>query len=151
MTDGSVKLARAANVTWASGNEKIAAVDADTGKITARKPGSTKVTGTAPGGASVSFNVNVVSSGKKLTKLAVKGVPKRLYVKKANPVQLKVSVGPASVTNVTIAYQSSNNKVLKVDACGRMTPAGKGNAHITVTAKGGGAKMTVKTRNIVVK
>jgi hypothetical protein len=150
MKDGSVKTAKAAKVEWKSSNAKVVSVNAKTGKITVKKrTGTATLTGTVKGVATkVSFKVKVVAIAKKLKKAAVKGTPKTLSLKSGKTAQLKVSVNPASATNVTIGYKSSNNKILEVDACGKLTPLSKGKAKITVTIKGGGVKKTIKTKPI---
>jgi hypothetical protein len=151
MKNGSVKTAQAAKVGWTTNNAKVAAVNEKTGKITAKKTGTATITVTAKGAAAKArFKVKVVAKAKKLKKAAVKGVPKTLSLKSGKTAQLKVSVNPASATNVTVSYKSSNGKVLKVDACGKLTPLSKGKARITVTVKGG-AKKTVKTKLILVR
>jgi hypothetical protein len=65
--------------------------------------------------------------------------------------QLKVVPTPTNATNLTISYKSSNSKVLKVDACGKLTPVKKGKAKITITVKAGGVKEMIKTKTIQIK
>jgi uncharacterized protein YjdB len=133
-TDG-----KAAKLTWASSNESVATVNAS-GKVTAKKKGTAKITAKALNGKSVTVTVKVVAKAKKLTKLSITGAPKTL--KKGKTAQVKVKVTPVSATNLKITFKSSKPAVLSVDKAGKLTAKKKGKATITVKA---GKKSTKKT------
>ncbi|MDZ5000641.1 LPXTG cell wall anchor domain-containing protein, partial [Clostridium perfringens] len=58
--------------------------------------------------------------------------------------ELKATITPADATNKEVTWSSSDERVAKVDANGKVTAIGKGKAIITVTTKDGNFKATVE-------
>ncbi|NEG95301.1 family 43 glycosylhydrolase [Bifidobacterium sp. SMB2] len=72
----------------------------------------------------------------------------RSFVKVGEVVRAKVSVKPENASDKSVSWSSSDEKVAKVDASGRVTAVGVGTVTITATAKdgsgvSGSAKLTV--------
>jgi uncharacterized protein YjdB len=134
---------KTAKLTWTSSNKKVATVSAS-GKVTAKKTGTVKITAKAENGKLVTMTVKVVAKAKKPTKLSITGAPGTL--KKGKTAQLTVKVTPASATNLNVTFKSSKPSVLSVDKAGKLTAQKKGTATITVKAGGKSAKKTVTVK-----
>jgi uncharacterized protein YjdB len=124
------KGAIAAKLTWTSGNPAVASVDADTGRITAKKAGTAKITAAAQTGRKVTITVKVVKKAKAIKKIALVKPPKSL--KKGRTAQLKLKVTPVSAAYSSIVFRSSKPGVVSVDKAGMLTAKKKGSAVITV-------------------
>jgi uncharacterized protein YjdB/fibronectin type 3 domain-containing protein/protocatechuate 3,4-dioxygenase beta subunit len=120
-----------AKLTWTSSKPKVAAVDARTGKIKAKAPGTAKVTAKAMNGRTLTITVKVVKKAVALKKFAVSGVKSTL--KKGKSAQLKIRLTPSKATNLKVKFKSSKKSVLSVDKAGRLTAVKKGKAKITIT------------------
>ena len=107
------------------------------GKVTAVGKGTATITCTAKDGSGVKATckvtvkilVNKVSLNRSTAKLV-----------KGKSLQLKATVAPASASNKTVAWKSSNTKVAKVSSTGKVTAVGKGTATITCAARDGSGK-----------
>jgi uncharacterized protein YjdB len=132
-----------AKLTWASNNDDIATVNAS-GKVTARKEGTAKITANALNGRGVTVTVKVVEKAKKPTKISITGAPKTL--KKGKTAQLAVKVTPTTATNLNITFKSSKPAILSVDKAGKLTAKKKGKSTITVRAGGKSAKQTIAVK-----
>jgi uncharacterized protein YjdB len=119
-----------AKLSWTSSNTAVAAVGADTGKVTAKKTGTAKITAKAQNGKSVTITVKVVKKAKAIKKISLVKPPKSL--KKGKTAQLKVKVLPATATYKSIVFRSSKPSVVSVDKAGMLTAKKKGKATITV-------------------
>jgi uncharacterized protein YjdB len=137
-SDGAI-----AKLKWASNNAAVAKVNAS-GKVTAKKRGTAKITATAPDGKRVTVTVKVVAKAKKLTKISMPKAPKSL--KKGKTTQLTIKVTPATATNLKVTFKSSKPSVLSVDKVGKLTAKKKGKATITVKAGGKSAKKTINVK-----
>jgi hypothetical protein len=126
-------------LTWTSNNAKVATVDPATGKITAKKTGTVKITVTTDSGKSKTFTVKVVAKAVKVKAVKVTKPPKTLAIGKTKT--LKVSISPKTATGAAATFKSSKPAVLSVDKAGKLTAKKKGTAKITV--KAGGKKATV--------
>jgi uncharacterized repeat protein (TIGR02543 family) len=134
-----------AKLIWKSGKTSVATVNAATGKITAKKAGTAKITATALNGrAKITFTVKVVKKTLKLKKVALMKPPKSL--KKGNTAVLKVKLTSAKATGIKVTFKSSKPKVLKVDKAGKLYAAAKGKAKITVKAGGKRKVITVRVK-----
>lgn len=136
----SLKVSGAKNVSWTSSNSK--AVKVKNGKITAVKTGKKAVTITAKvNGVSLTCKVTVKNAPKKISLNA-----KSKSLKKGKTFKIKVKF-PKNTASNKLTYKSSNRKVAKVDATGKVTAVKKGKATITVTTfnkKKATLKITVK-------
>lgn len=122
-------------VTWTTSDASIATVE--NGKVTAIKEGEATITASA-GGKSASCKVVVA---KKV--IAVESVELNkttLALVKEESETLVATIKPDNATNKTIAWSSSNSDVATVDASGKVTAVGSGNA--TITAKVGDKQAT---------
>jgi uncharacterized repeat protein (TIGR02543 family) len=138
-----------ANLTFASSNTKVAAVDAK-GVIKAaktKKNATATITVKARNGKTLAVKVTVVPKAKKLTKLTVKGMPGKNTLKIGKSAKLTVGLAPKDATGAGVSFASSSSSVLRVDKSGKITALKKGKATITIKAAG----KAVKTKPITVK
>lgn len=129
-------------VTWSAKNKKVATVKS--GKITAKKVGSTTITAKTTSGKKATLKVTVVKKATKST--SIKLNKKTLKLKKGARYDLVPTLKPAKTTDA-VKWKSSNKKVATVDAYGTVTAKKKGKATITVTTASGKkatCKVTVK-------
>lgn len=132
-------------VTWKSENSKIAKVSSK-GKITAVKAGTTYITGTTANGkytAKCKVTVLKVIDTKKVTLNKT-----TLSIKHGSSTTLKATVSPSDATNKTLIWTSSDTKIVKVTAEGKITGVKPGTAYVTCktldTGKTAKCKVTVK-------
>ena len=125
-------------VFWLTSNEKVATVD-DNGKVTAVGSGEAKITATAGGKyASCTVKVTVLVTGITLDKTELD------MTIDDEPVTLVAKVIPEGATDKTVTWSSSNDRVATVDANGKVTAVGNGEATITAKAGDKTATCTVK-------
>ena len=128
-------------VSWKSSNTKIVKVN-KSGKITAQsKIGTAKITATTASGQTATVKVSVQASAVKTKK--IKGVPKKLTLKKGKKITLTPELSPIT-SSEKIKYSSSNKKVAAVSASGKITAKKKGSA--TITIRSGSKKVTCKVK-----
>ena len=123
-------------ITWTSSNETVATVEED-GKVTLRMPGTTMITGTLRCGASASCALHVYDPDE--TELVP---PEELVVESEevtlemgqygfNPFKLLPENEP--VNGNAVYFESDDESVVVVGACGELYPMGPGTATVTVT------------------
>ena len=142
----SVKPASASNtaVTWKSSNKNVAKVDSN-GTITGVSTGTATITCTTKDG---SFKATCNVTVKKYVKtksVSLNAASKSMSY--GGTYQLKATVSPSNATKQTVTWKSSNTKVAKVSASGKVTAVGAGTATITCTTADGvkaTCKITVK-------
>jgi uncharacterized protein YjdB len=147
-----------AEVTWKSSSPGIASPSAKKSasghyqwkvgaaaalRIVGKKVGTATVRLTTPTGAKLAIAVRVVKRATPATKVSITTKPGRLAVGQSK--WLSLTVKPASAYAKPV-WRSSNSKVVKVDAAGRVTGLAKGKA--TVTVKVGGSRAT---RTVIVR
>lgn len=121
-------------ITWTSEDAAIASVD-NAGKVTAKKPGTTKIIATAASGVSAECEVTVEK-----TVIAVTGVTlsaSTLSLKEGETGTLTATVEPKDATDTKLTWTSSDQNVATVDANGKVTALKAGTAKIKVTAASG--------------
>ena len=119
-------------VTWSTSDAAVATVDAN-GKVTAVGGGNATITAKAGDKeATCAVTVNVPVSSLVLNKTT-------LTLAQGQSEALVATVGPADATE-TVTWSSSDAKVATVDASGKVTAVGTGNA--TITAKAGDKEAT---------
>jgi uncharacterized repeat protein (TIGR02543 family) len=133
-----------AKLTWTSGDPKVATVNKTTGKITAKKVGTTKIIAKSLDGKSYQFTVKVVNKALALKKVTFTKPPTSLAVGKTKI--LKVKLTSAKATGVNITFKSSKPSVIQVDKAGKLFALKKGTAKITVKAGGKSQVITVKVK-----
>lgn len=116
-------------VTWESLDESIAIVD-QTGKVTAVKPGKTKIMATC---ASKGATCDVTVSGKPVESVTV--APTQASLKSGEQKQLTATVLPEDAEDKTVTWESSDESIATVDETGLVTAVAVGTA--TITAKSG--------------
>jgi len=117
------------SVTYKSSDSSIVKVDSS-GKITALKKGTAKITATADGkSATKSVKVTVPVDSITLSGPSTLGRGDHGYY-------LSVSVSPSDANKDDITYTSSDASVIRVDSDGEVWAQGRGTAQITVTANG---------------
>ncbi len=125
-------------VTWKSSKSSVVSVK--NGKLTAKKKGKAVIKATADG-KTAKCTVTVKAAPKKITLNA-----KKKTLKKGKTFQLKAKLTKNTASN-KITYKSSNKKVAKVSATGKIKALKKGRATITATTfnkKKAKIKITVK-------
>ncbi len=123
---------------WISQDESIATVDSN-GTVTGKKDGTTIVTITASNGESLDIEVTVKSSISP-TGIILNATNVNLTINGST--SLIATISPSNVTNKQVVWTSSNPAVAKVDAIGRITAVGAGEATITVTTQDGNHRAT---------
>lgn len=165
MTDGSTKTLKVTvtpasamkDVTFKSGRTKVATVSSK-GKITAKMPGTAKITVTVTGKDNRKTKKYVTVTVKKAT--AVKNVKlkigsvtvtnKKYTVSKGETKKLTVIVTPDSAKK-SVAFKSNDKSVAEVDKKGKITAKAAGTAKVSVTVTGWNKKKTTKYVNIFVE
>ncbi len=125
-------------VTYSSSNPSVATVN-NSGRITAKKAGSAKITATLISGKSVSATVKVKKAPAKINVTPAS----QKTIKKSKSFQIKVNL-PSNSYSSHITYTSSKPSIAKVTASGKVTGKKKGRSVITVkTHNGKTARITV--------
>ena len=134
-------------VSWKSDNTKIVKVSGKangSSTVTAgKKTGKARITITLKSGLKRVVTVSVQKDTVKTKK--IKGVAKKLKLKKKQKVTLSTAVVPLTSTE-KVTYQSSNTKIVAVNSKGQITAKKKGTAVITVKSgnKTARCKVTVE-------
>src|SRR5690606_15025128 len=126
------------SVTWSSGDETIATVDAN-GLVSGLQLGTTTITATTNDGGFTDTCLVTV------TPVAVSGVSldtTNLTLAKWESEQLTATITPEDAENKAVTWSSDNESVAVVDASGYVTGMGPGVATITVTTVDGGHTAT---------
>lgn len=125
-------------VTYSSDNAKVAEING-MGRITAKAVGTAKITA-ACGSVKGSFKLNVVETLEEETeKIAVTDVEISDYEKELEvdkTMNLAVTVVPATATENTVFYQSSNPQIATVNSSGEVKGITAGDVIIYCTAGG---------------
>lgn len=127
------------NVAWTSSNPKIARVDAK-GKVTAIAAGKATIAATTADGA---FTAKAVITVKTVKVTGVKVNVSKASLAVGKTKTLKATVAPVNATNKNVTWTSSNRKIAKVSAKGKVTAVAPGQATITVTTKDGKFKKKI--------
>jgi LPXTG-motif cell wall-anchored protein len=121
------------DVVWSSSNPAVAEVDAN-GKVTAKANGTAKIT-------AVSEDNNKIASECAITVATlVSGVAldkTQTELNALNELQLNASLTPASASNQSLTWTSSDNDIATVDGSGKVKSVKAGTAVITVTTADG--------------
>lgn len=136
--------------TWNSSAPNIATVD-DTGLITAVDKGETTITVTAlDGKKTATCKVTVVDKIIHVTGVSLDQAEATIAA--GDGIKLAAIIEPATATDQTVAWSSSDNKIAAVDNSGNVTAIAKGNATITATTndskKTASCKITVVDRGV---
>ncbi len=118
-------------VTWASSNPMIAKVD-ENGVVTGVKRGGTRITATSADGSNIRANINVqvTQSAEKITL-----DKKEVTVDAGRTVALRATVLPNDTNDKKVFWSSSDERVARVNAQGRVTGVSLGDCVITCTSQ----------------
>lgn len=126
-------------VTWTSGDETVATVDAS-GKVTAVGKGKTVITA-EPKGQNPHFKIAAPTCEVTVDPVAVTGITlskTTLALTIGDSETLTATVAPDDATDKTFTWKSDTEGVATVDANGKVTAVAAGTAKITATTKDGG-------------
>ncbi|MDF9836695.1 uncharacterized protein YjdB, partial [Breznakia sp. PF5-3] len=119
-------------IEYTSSNTEVVTVSS-TGKLTARKPGTSIITATSSNGMSATCEVTVISEIKSVTLNATS-----LNMEEGSEQSLRATINPSDTTdNKNLVWTSSNTKFATVDQDGNVKAIAKGTATITVTTSNG--------------
>lgn len=123
-------------LSWQVTSGDAVTVDAETGEITAEKPGSATVTATAKDGSGLSSScvVTVKDSASALTMTPANVVLNLAANPPVQTAQLTATPTGENSATAVVTYRSSNTRVATVDANGLVTAVNAGTATITATA-----------------
>lgn len=130
-------------VSWKSSNKKYAVVS-DKGKVTAKKPGNTKITVTTKYGAKATCKVTVQKSKVKVSSISVN--MKKLELKKGKKAKLAVTLKPITAKD-KVTFKSSDPSVATVGSKGVVRAKKKGECKIIIRTSNG-KKKTVRVKVI---
>ncbi|WP_455615390.1 Ig-like domain-containing protein [Eisenbergiella sp.] len=116
------------SIRWSSSDTSIATVDG--GKVTGVKAGTVTITAEA-GGKSGNISVTVKEAEAALKSIKITGADSG---KKGSTVQLSITPDPANA-DASVTWKSSDEKIAKVDANGKVTCVNTGKVTITATSK----------------
>ena len=127
------------NLKFSTSNKKIVTVSS-AGKIKAVKKGSANITISLKSNAKIKKVVKV-TVGQPATRVKVN--KSALTIKKGRSAVIKATVGPNTASNKKVIWKSSNSKIAKVSATGRVTAVKGGTVTITAVAADGSGKKAV--------
>ncbi|MBO5748469.1 MAG: Ig-like domain-containing protein, partial [Muribaculaceae bacterium] len=122
------------SVTWTSSNEAVATIDAN-GKVTAIAVGEATITATTADGSNKSATCKIT-----VTKTLAESVTldkTSATLKATETLTLIATVAPATTTDKSMTWKSSNEAVATVDANGLVTAVAVGETTITATTADG--------------
>ncbi len=127
---------------WTSSNTSVATVE--NGLVKGISEGNAIITATLDGlSVTCEVKVNIPAEEIKLNKT-------KLNLKKDNSEKLIATVSPSNTTDKTITWTSSNDKIIKVDANGKVMALRAGKATITATINGKKATCEVTSIGYVI-
>ena len=116
----------------------------DKGKVTAKKPGNTKITVTTKYGAKATCKVTVQKSKVKVSSISVN--MKKLELKKGKKAKLAVTLKPITAKD-KVTFKSSDPSVATVGSKGVVRAKNKGECKIIIRTSNG-KKKTVRVKVI---
>ncbi len=129
------------NATFTSNKRSVATVNKKNGKVTAKKKGTAVITARYQ---KKSYRCTITVKNFVNAKTVRITSPKSKTLKVGEETWIKQTVGPNNATVKDVTYKSSDAKTVKVGSKGKVRGRKVGSATITVTAKGGSAKATIK-------
>lgn len=121
------------SVRWTSSDSEIATVDSK-GVVTAIGVGEVEITATDSAGHTASVRITVVPTP---SDSVVIPAPTTKVFKAGETIQLTATVYPATTTDKSVIWKSSDENIATVDANGLVTAAGVGTVTITVITADG--------------
>lgn len=142
MNSGKLSKVDPATLTWTSENNQVASVDAN-GKVTALSLGLSLITATDKNGKSTSIYLlvedkpPVVATEVIIEAIGYDIIDNTITINDGDRCQLTASILPFDTEDKTVKWESSNTEVAYVNASGRVSAIGIGDAIITATTKNG--------------
>ena len=131
------------DVTWSSDDSGVVSVDAS-GKITAKKTGSTRITvKTVSGAHTAACKVTVVNETIPVTGVSL--TPKEITLRVGGEQWLTVQLEPATATNHKVTWWSGDETVATVND-GQVKGIARGTTEIHVKTEDGGKEASVPVR-----
>lgn len=128
---------------WVSSKPTVVSVNKKTGKLTAKKTGTAKITVYMKSGAKASVKVKVQKGAVQTNKLTVS--KKSVKLKKKETYTIKTTRSPITTTD-KLKFSSSDKKVATVNASGKITAKKKGKTTITVKSGRKSVMITVTVK-----
>ena len=123
-------------VTWSSGNEDVAVVDEETGKVTTLTEGKAVITATYSSGSSntskTTYNLTVSGFAEKVT--GIKITPEKLVFEYVGLTQALTTEVLGTATDKSVLYESADPSIAKVTENGSVSAVSVGKTVITVTS-----------------
>lgn len=144
------------SVKFSSKNSKVASVGANTGKIKAKRVGSTYIVAKTTDASHATARCRVIVI-RRATSISLNKAYGVCYI--GSTLKLKATVKPASATIKKVKWSSSDQKVAAVNGSGKITGYAEGETYITATTTDGGNKKArclvkvmepIETSNIIV-
>lgn len=132
-------------VTWTTSNKKIATVN-QSGKVTAKKLGTCKITAKAVDGSgeSATCTIRII---KKVSSLKINHSYLKLMEGKS--AKIKSVVSPSNATVKTVKWKSSDTNIAMVSSNGKVTALSAGIAKITVSTTDGSKLVATCTVQVI--
>lgn len=144
------------SVKFSSKNSKVASVGANSGKITAKRVGSTYIVAKTTDASHATARCRVIVI-RRATGVSLNKTYAVCYI--GSTLKLKATVKPASATIKKVKWSSSDEKVAAVTGTGKITGYAEGETYISATTTDGGNKKArclvkvmepIETSNIIV-
>jgi uncharacterized protein YjdB len=137
-------------VTWTSSNPAVATVSTS-GVVLGVTSGSATITATTQSGGFTASSV-VTVSGLTIPVTGVSVTPTSATVNVGSTTTLTATVSPATATNKTVAWSSSNTAIATVSSSGVVTGVASGSTLITATTQSGGftASANITVTNVTI-
>lgn len=126
------------SVTWSTSNAGIATVDTE-GSVTAVGVGTVEITATTANGKTSTITLTVEST----TAENITLTPTTASILIGESIPILVSVLPATTTDKSVSWTSSNPAIASVDESGKVTGLAVGNVEITATTVDGSSLKAV--------
>ena len=126
---------------WTSSKSSVVSVNAKSGKLKAKKPGTAYITVQLTSGVKAKCKVKVQRSAVKTKSISVG--KSKVTIKRKKSYTINVTRKPITANDGKITFKSSKPKIAKVSSKGRVTALRKGKATITVRAGKKVKKITV--------
>ena len=119
---------------WESSNSSVATISSS-GKINAKKVGTTVITATSSNGIKASKTITVKENEIVVSKISIN--PNSIELKEGETASLSVILEPINATNQKVSWKSSNDGVATISSSGKLKALKKGTTTITVKSSNG--------------